>query len=158
MNAPDFNLPLLDGGYRGLHDLLDPGGGVLLFFKQDCPTSELVLTHIAPLAKALAREERFFLAIAEEDEATARAYREVHGIRFPIAWQTAPYPASQAYRITTVPTLFVVDGQGAIAERVEGFVKSEYEALGEAIEQALALGSPPPVLDRVEELPLLRPG
>ena len=158
MNAPDFNLPLLGGGYRGLQDLLEPGGGVLVFFKQDCPTSELVLTHIAPLARALAREERFFLAIAEEDEATTRAFRESHRIRFPMAWQSAPYAASQAYQITTVPSLFVIDGQGAIAERVEGFVKSEYEALGEAIEQALSLGSPPPVLDRPEELPQLRPG
>jgi hypothetical protein len=41
---------------------------------------------------------------------------------------------------------------------VEGFLKSEYEALGEALEQALALGSAPPVLDRPEELPQVRPG
>jgi peroxiredoxin len=156
--APDFNLPLVGGGYRGLRDLLDPGGGVLLFFKQDCPTSELVLTHIAPLARALEREERFFLAVAEEDEETTRAFRDRHGIRFPIAWQPAPFAASRAYGLTTVPSLFVIDGQGAIAERVEGFVKSEYETLGEAIEQALALGSPPWVLDRPEELPQLRPG
>jgi hypothetical protein len=75
-----------------------------------------------------------------------------------MAWQAAPYPASRAYEIVTVPALFVVDGAGAIAERVEGFLKSEYEALGEALEQALALGSAPPVLDRPEELPQVRPG
>ena len=156
--APDFNLPLIGGGYRGLRDLLEPGGGVLIFFKEDCPASELVVPRLGPLAKALEREDRFFLAVAEDPEETARAFRDRHGLKFPIGWQAPPYPASKAYEVVTVPALFVVDGTGAVAERVEGFIKSEYEALGEAIEQALALGSAPPVLERPEELPQLRPG
>ncbi|HYQ96468.1 MAG TPA: redoxin domain-containing protein [Candidatus Eisenbacteria bacterium] len=156
--APDFNLPLVGGGYRSLHDLLDPGGGILVFFKEECATSEMVVSRLGSLAKALEREDRFFLAIAEDDEETARAFRDKHKLVFPLAWQSAPYHASRAYRITTVPTVFVVDGTGIIAERVEGFIKSEYEALGEAVEQALALGSAPPVLERSEEMPALRPG
>ena len=156
--APDFNLPLIGGGYRGIRDLLEPGGGVLIFFKEDCPASELVVPRLGPFAKALEREDRFFLAVAEDPEETAQAFRDRHGLSFPMAWQAPPYPASRAYEIVTVPALFVVDGTGAIAERVEGFIKSEYEALGEAIEQALALGAAPPVLERPEELPLLRPG
>lgn len=156
--APDFNLPLIGGGYRGLRDLLDPGGGVLVFFKEDCSASELVVSNLGPLAAALAREDRFFLAIEEDSEETSRAFRDRHGLTFPIAWQAPPYPASKAYEIVTVPALFVVDGTGAIAERVEGFIKSEYLALGAAIEQALALGNAPPVLHRPEDLPQLRPG
>jgi len=158
VRAPDFNLPLVGGGYRGLADLLEPGGGVLVFFKEDCPASELVVSRLTPLASALEREDRFFLAIAEDSEEIARAFRVRFGLRFPMAWQDAPYHASRAYAIGTVPTLFVVDGTGLIAERVEGFIKSEYQALGESIEQALALGSAPPVLEGLEELPQLRPG
>ena len=70
----------------------------------------------------------------------------------------APYAVSRAYGIGTVPALFVVDGTGVIAERVEGFIKSEYLALGAGIEQALALGAAPPVLERPEDLPALKPG
>ena len=156
--APDFNLPVLGGGYRGLQDLLDPGGGILVFFKEECATSEMVVPRLAPLAKAMEKEDRFFLAIAEDDEETARAFRDKHKLVFPLAWQAAPYHASRAYRITTVPTVVVVDGTGIIAERVEGFIKWEYVALGEAVEQALALGAAPPILERPEELPGLRPG
>jgi peroxiredoxin len=156
--APDFNLPLVGGGYRGLCDLLEPGGGVLVFFKEDCPASRLVVPALKPLADALRREERFFLAIAEDPEEVALAFREEHGIRFPVAWQEAPYAASVAYGISTVPALFVIDGPGVIAERVEGFIKSEYLALGAGIEQALALGVAPPILERPEDLPQLRPG
>ncbi|HEY3155825.1 MAG TPA: redoxin domain-containing protein [Candidatus Eisenbacteria bacterium] len=156
--APDFNLPLVGGGYRGLADLIHPGGGVLVFFKEDCPASDLVVPRLGPLAAALEREERFFLAIAQDSEETARAFRDRHHLRFPIAWEGAPYAGSRAYGIGTVPALFVVDGTGVIAERVEGFIKSEYLALGAGIEQALALGAAPPVLERPEDLPALRPG
>jgi peroxiredoxin len=158
MMAPDFNVPLVGGGYRSLADLLEPGGGILVFFKEDCATSRMVLPRLNPLAQALEREDRFFLAIAEDPEETARALRDELGIRFPLAWQAPPYHASRAYGVTTVPALFVVDGAGMIAERIEGFLKSEYESLGEAVEQALALGTAPPVLERPEELPALRPG
>ena len=156
--APEFNLPLLGGGYRGLADMVEPGGGVLVFFKEECAASELVLSRIAPLARALEREERLFLAVAQESEVTAGAFRARHDIGFAMASDETPFPISREYAVEVVPTLFVIDGNGTIAERVEGFVKSEYLALGPAMEQALALGTTPAVLDRPEELPEIRPG
>jgi len=156
--APGFDLPIVGGGYRGLRDIVEPGGGIVVFFKESCGASELLLSHLNPLARALEREERLFLAVAQEDEATARAFRDAHGLAFAVASENAPYDASVEYGVMNVPTLFVIDGAGVIAERVVGFVKSEYLALGPAIEQALALGDVPPVLDSPETMPDLKPG
>ncbi|MGE5176593.1 MAG: peroxiredoxin family protein [Hyphomicrobiales bacterium] len=156
--APDFGLPILGGGFRSLPDLVEPGGGVLVFFKSDCETSALVLPRLAPLARALAREERLFLAVAQDDPATARAFAREHGIDFAVATEGDPYAVSREYGVVTVPSLFVVDGAGLVAERLEGFLKSEYLALGPAIEQALALGDVPPVLEQPDDLPGLKPG
>jgi peroxiredoxin len=156
--APDFDVRVLGGGYRELRDLVHPGGGIVVFFKTECETSALLLSRIGPLADALAREERVFLAVAQNGEAEVRAFLEERPLRFPIACENPPYPASRAYAVITVPTLFVIDGAGRIAERVEGFVKSEVLALGPAAEQALALGDIPPVLERPDELPELKPG
>lgn len=156
--APDFDVRLLEGGYRELRDLVHPGGGIVVFFKTECGTSALLLERIGPLAAALEREERVFLAVAQDGEAEARAFGEAHQIRFPIAVEAPPYAASRAYGVTTVPTLVVIDGAGRVAERIEGFVKSEVLALGPAVEQALALGDVPPVLDRPDELPEWKPG
>ncbi|HTM00425.1 MAG TPA: TlpA disulfide reductase family protein [Candidatus Omnitrophota bacterium] len=156
--APDFDVRLLEGGYQELRDLVQPGGGIVIFFKTECETSALLLERIGPLARALEDEERVFLAVAQNPPAEARAFREQHGIAFPLACEEPPYPASRAYGVVTVPTLIVIDGTGRIAERVEGFVKSEVLALGPAVEQALALGDIPPVLDRPDELPELKPG
>ena len=156
--APDFDLPIVGGGYRGLRDVVEPGGGIVVFFKDSCAASQLLLSHLNSLARALEREERLFLAIAQEDEATTRAFRDAYGLTFAVASENAPYDASVEYGVINVPTLFVIDGAGVIAERVEGFVKSEYLALGPAIEQALALGDVPPVLDSPESMPDLKPG
>ncbi|MBI5628849.1 MAG: TlpA family protein disulfide reductase [Candidatus Rokubacteria bacterium] len=156
--SPDFDLPLVGGGRRGLADLVEPGGGVVVFFKDSCPASELVVPRLISLSRALEAEERLFLAVAQESGQTALAFRDRYGLPFRVAWEEAPYPASAAYGVTTVPTLFVVDGAGMIAERVEGFIKREYLALGAGIERALALGRTPPVLDRPDELPDVKPG
>jgi len=156
--APDFHVALVGGGFRGLADIVEPGGGILLFVKADCETSRLIASRLGPLAGALEREARLFLTLAQEDEIGAGAFRQSYGAPGTLAWENAPYGASGDYEIVTVPTLLVIDGAGVIAERVEGFVKREYLALGEAIEQALALGDVPPVLERAEELPEIKPG
>jgi peroxiredoxin len=156
--APDFDLPLEGGGYRELRDVVHPGGGIVVFFKTECATSALLLSRIGPLAGALEAEDRLFLAVAQNEAPEVARFRQERGLLFPFACEKEPYPASRAYGVVTVPTLFVIDGAGRIAERVEGFVKSEVLALGPAVEQALALGDVPPVLDRPEELPELKPG
>jgi len=156
--APAFDVALVGGGFRSLPDIVEPGGGIVLFFKSSCETSRLIVPRLGLLARALAGEGRLFLAVAQEDEAGVRAFREELGVPGALAWERVPYGASADYGIESVPTLFVIDGAGVIAERVEGFVKREYLALGEGIEQALALGDVPPVLERAEGLPEWKPG
>lgn len=156
--APGFGLPLVEGGVGRLEDLLEAGGGVLLFVKGGCPASELVTTRIKPLAGALAREERPLFVVYQGDGTGARAFREEQAGGLAVAYDTEPFEASRAYGIRIVPTLVVLDGAGFVAERLEGFVKSEYLALGLSLEQALALGDIPPVLERPEELPAAKAG
>jgi thiol-disulfide isomerase/thioredoxin len=156
--APPFDLALPGGGFRSLADILEPGGGILVFFKSDCETSRLIVPRLGPLARALEAEGMLFLAVAQEGEDEALGFQSELGVPGTLAWEGAPYPVSTQYDVRSVPTLFVIDGAGVIAERLEGFVKREYLALGAAVEQALALGDVPPVLERPEELPERKPG
>jgi hypothetical protein len=156
--APSFHVSLVGGGFRGLADIVEPGGGILLFVKSECEASRIVASRIGPLARALEQEGLLFLSIAQEEESGARAFHDASGTAGTLAWDGAPYAASADFAVTMVPTLFVIDGAGIIAERVDGFVKREYLALGEAIEQALALGDVPAILDRANELPEIKPG
>ena len=156
--APDLHVALVDGGFRSLADIVEPGGGIVLFVKSSCEASQLVASRLGPLARSLDREARLFLTVIQDEEGDARAFRDSNGAAGTVAWEGAPYGVSADYGIVTVPTLLVIDGAGVVAERVEGFVKRDYLALGEAVEQALALGDIPPVLERAEELPDIKPG
>ena len=156
--APRFDVALVGGGFRSLPDIVEPGGGIVVFVKSDCETSRLVAPRLGPLARAVAAEGMLFLVVAQESEADARAMHAELGLPGTLAWEEAPYPASSEYGVQSVPTLFVIDGAGVIAERIEGFLKREYLALGAAVEQALALGDIPPVLEWAEELPEFKPG
>ena len=156
--APPFDLSLPGGGFRSLPDIVEPGGGIIVFFKSDCETSQLIVPRLGPLARAVATEGMLFLVVAQEEEDEARRFQAEHGVPGTLAWEKEPYPVSADYDVRSVPTLFVVDGAGVIAERIEGFVKREYLALGAAIEQALALGDIPPILERAEDLPEFKPG
>lgn len=156
--APEFHVALVGGGFRGLADIVEPGGGAILFFKDDCEASRIVASRLAPLGRALEREGRLFLAVAQDRELGAAAFRAERGVAGTLAWEDAPYAASAGFDIQTVPTLIVIDGAGIVAERIEGFVKREYLALGPAVEQALALGDVPPILERPEDLPEIKPG
>lgn len=156
--APRFDVALVGGGFRSLPDIVEAGGGIVVFFKSDCETSRLIVPRLGPLARALAAEGMLFLVIAQEGEASARTFQAERGVPGSLAWEDAPYHASADYDVRSVPTLFVIDGAGVIAERIEGFMKREYIALGAAVEQALALGDIPPVLEHAEDLPEFKPG
>lgn len=149
---------MIGGGYRGRRDIVEPGGGVIVFFRSDCPASEILVPRLNALARALELEDRLFIGIAEEGEVSARAFHSDHALGFPVAYDAAPHATTRDYGITTLPTLLVVDGMGIVAERLQGFIKADYLSLGPAIEQALALGNTPPMLDRPEDLPDIKPG
>jgi hypothetical protein len=52
------------------------------------------------------------------------------------------YKVSRAFGITTVPSIFVVDGDQKISSLSEGWVKDEFEALAASV----AAPAPPPIV------------
>lgn len=62
---------------------------------------------------------------------TTREFNAEFGIGFPVLRDTAEsgYPASNAYSISHVPSLFLVARDGTIAWSLEGFNKREFEVI-----------------------------
>jgi hypothetical protein len=69
----------------------------------------------------------------------------------PTIFDAAPrYPISNAYRITNVPTLYLIEPDGRISMALSGFSKAHFEALGSRFGTA--------VFRTGEQVPALRPG
>ncbi len=130
--APEFDLACLAGGRKSLSDLLQAGAVLLAFYKGTCPTCQLTFPFLERLHRASAGGPQV-IAIAQDD---AQAVWEFHR-RFGLTMTTLldpreeRYPASNAYGIANVPTLFLVEQDGRISESWAGFEKAPMERLGQ---------------------------
>ena len=127
--VPEFRLPLLGGGETALGDIAANGPALLVFFKVSCPVCQLTLPFLERIHTGALR----IFGISQNDaEATLEFDREF-GVTFPTLLDTeeSGFPVSDAFGISSVPTMFLVERDGTISHVVEGWRKTEIEWLGE---------------------------
>jgi|HubBroStandDraft_3_1064219.scaffolds.fasta_scaffold132641_2 peroxiredoxin len=139
VRAPDFRLARLqEGTVEGATDLAKmlPGGPVLLaFFKSTCPVCQMTLPFLERIHKGRAPGSLEIYGVSQDDVETTQEFAGEFGISFPILLDTeeSGYPASNAYGLSHVPSLFLVGRDGTIARSMEGFNKKEFlELAGQA--------------------------
>jgi peroxiredoxin len=147
--APEIQLPDLSGQHFALTQALKNGPVIVAFFKVACPTCQLTFPFLQRLADA--SPSTLLIAISQDDASATREFHHRFGVSMPTLLDTLrTYPASNAYQITSVPSLFVVEPDGKISSAVEGFNKAAIEKLGERFG-----GSP---FRETDHVPALRPG
>src|SRR4029453_15477438 len=125
--APSLELPDAATG-ESVADPWRDGPVVLAFFKTTCPVSQMA----APKAQALADAGVRIVAVGEDAPAEIRSYAERHGQKVTTLSESAPYPASDAFGIDTVPTLFRVDEDGTVRDAVVSWDRARWNRLAEA--------------------------
>jgi peroxiredoxin len=130
--APPFELAAEGGGTASLASLLADGPVVLAFFKVSCPTCQFTLPFLDRLHQGAAAGAPRLIAISQDDAGATAEFRAEFGITIPTLFdeESKEYPASNAYGITHVPSLFLVEPPGKISWTSVGFVKAELEELG----------------------------
>jgi peroxiredoxin len=125
----DFRLARLDGGESSLTDVLSRGPAVLAFYKVNCPVCQLTLPYLERI-EASGRLPVF--AISQNDADDSRAFNRRFGVTMPTLLDAEEngFPVSNAFGISSVPTLFLVEPDGAVARVIEGWQKKEIEKLG----------------------------
>jgi peroxiredoxin len=136
--APDFRMAELDGGgEKTLAELLAAGPVFLVFFKISCPTCQYTLPFLERMYRARGAVPMF--AVSQDDARDTREFRREFGITMPTLLDDARfgYPASNAYGLSHVPAMFLIEPDRTISWSLTGFNRKELEALGGK------LGSPP---------------
>jgi peroxiredoxin len=150
VSAPDISLPDLDGTVWNLRNALRQGPVVLAFFKISCPTCQMTFPFLQRLADSSGSGFQL-IAISQDDAPDSREFHQRFGVSMPTVTDGAPhYSVSNAYRISSVPSIFVVETDGQITSTMEGFNKAALEELGQRFGAALFRES--------ERVPALRPG
>ena len=128
--APSFELKSLDGKKRSLEDILGSGPALLAFYKVSCPVCQLTAPYLERLAAGSGLQ---VVAISQDDDSSTKGFNQRFGVTFPTLLDQSKenYPASNAFGITSVPSLFLVEKDGGIAQAFSGFSKRDLEAVGE---------------------------
>lgn len=134
-NAPDFTLARLQKGVvqgiAHLEKLRGSGPVLLAFFKSTCPVCQMTLPFLERIHRGRTPGSLEIYGVSQDDAETTEEFAGEFGISFPMLLDTeeSGYPASNAYGISHVPSLFLVERDGTIAWSLEGFNKREFLAV-----------------------------
>jgi peroxiredoxin len=156
--APDVELKTMDGRKFSLQAELARGPVVLVFFKVSCPTCQYALPMFERLHKAYGQKNVTLVGVSQNDAKETTAFVQQFGIAFPVLLDdTRSYPASNAYGLTNVPSIFWVAQDGEVELSSVGWVKADFESINRKIAEAVKI-SPATIYTPGEEVRDFRAG
>jgi len=155
--APNFSLNSLDGTEFSLAKCLKKGPVVLSFFKVSCPVCKFTFPFLARLFERYGTEDATFLGVSQDDAGGSREFAKQFGVNFPVLVDTAGYPVSNAYGLTMVPTVFLIESRGTVRVSSMGFVRADLEAIADSLADRQNL-TRIPVFAANESIPDVKPG
>jgi hypothetical protein len=134
MTQPAFSLNDMSGRTRRF-----PTGrpSLICFVKEDCHTCNLTAPILEALHKAFGDKADIWM-LGQSADGNA-ILKDRHGLTLPILDESA-CATSFAWEFEIVPALHWTDGGGGLKQRLEGFVREEWQGLADRI--AADLGAP----------------
>lgn len=128
--APQFELPAMDGSKFSLQDALTRGPVLAVFFKISCPTCQYALPYFERIFKTYGNEKLSIVGISQNDKKDTADFMKKYGVTFPaLLDDTKTFPASNAYGLTNVPTAFWISPDGEVEVSSVGWVRQEFEEI-----------------------------
>jgi len=139
--APSFSLPLMLGGQFSLAETLGRGPVVLAFFKISCPVCQFAFPYLERVNQAVKGKNITIIGVSQNSKEDTAAFAREYGITFPIALDDPrKYPASNAYGITNVPSVFYVAKDGGIEISSVGWSRSDLEQIARRVGEEAKAG------------------
>lgn len=128
--AQEFALTSTTGKPVILSELTKRGPVVLAFFKVGCPTCQYAFPYFERMSQAHKPEAISFVGISQDNLADTEAFMKKYGVSFTVAIDDPQrYVVSNAYRLTNVPTAYLVDRDGMIQASTVGWARKDMEEI-----------------------------
>jgi peroxiredoxin len=157
--APVFSLKALDGTEFSLVKLREHGPVVAAFFKVSCPVCQFTFPFLERIYKRYGGDNLTFLGISQDDAGATKDFAKEFGVTFRMLLdeEKKGYPASNAYGLTSVPTIFLIETDGTVKISCTGFDKKDLESIARELAELKKIT--PVALFRPEEsVPAHKPG
>lgn len=159
VQAPEIELQYLDGSKFLLKEARKKGPVVAAFFKVSCPVCQLAFPYLERVFRAYEKGGKFtFVGVSQDNAADTKAFNREFGVTFPVLLDPAgKYPASNAYGLTNVPTVFLISPDGGIEFSSVSWSKADVEELSRRLAKA-SNATPAQVFHPGEKVPEYKPG
>jgi peroxiredoxin len=129
-DAPGFSLQDANGQGYTLSALLEKGPVVAAFFKVSCPVCQYTFPFLERLHQRYG-ETATFLGISQDDSKATKKFTDQYAVTFPMPLDESAknYPVSNAYGLTNVPTVFLIEPDSSIKVVCNGFDKQGLEKI-----------------------------
>ena len=155
--APEIKLTSTKGANFSLQQALKRGPVVAAFFKISCPVCQFTLPYLERIYKAYAGSKVAIVGISQDEQNYTEDFAHEYGLSLPLLLDPVDrYPASNAYDITHVPSIFLI-ADGEVKLTIVGWDKRDMETLN--AEVARASGVPvQPLFRKDEDVPSSKAG
>lgn len=154
--ASSFTLTDTDGRRVGF-DAAAAGRKLLVFYKVTCPTCQFGLPYYDRLFQTFADSGIPMFTVVQDNAQDATGFAQTYGVTMPQLVDDDPYDISNAYKIESVPTLFIIGDDGEIELASASFSKSDIETAAELLADTAGVDTPE-VFARGESVPDFKPG
>ncbi len=156
--APGFSLNSLDDKEYSLNSLMERGPVVAAFFKISCPVCQFTFPFLERLHKRYGGDGVTFLGISQDDARSTANFAKEYGVTFPIVLDDEKgYLVSNAYGLTSVPTIFLIETDGTVKVSCMGFDKKDLETIAASLAERKKI-SLAPLFRPDEVVPANKPG
>ncbi len=156
--APRFSLKSLDNKEYSLNTLMERGPVVAAFFKISCPVCQFTFPFLERLHKRYGGDRATFLAISQDDAKSTNNFAKEYAITFPMLIDDENgYVVSNAYGLTSVPTIFLIETDGTVKLSCMGFDKKDLETIAADLAERKKI-SLAPLFRPDEVIPANKPG
>ena len=129
--APEVSFFDAEGNERSLASLLAAGPVLLAFFKVSCPTCQLTLPYLQRISGTNVQ----IVPVSEDSAAATVGFAQAFGVELPTLFDRDEddYPASNAFGLTHVPSMFLIERDRRISWEWTGFHKRQLEAVARRV-------------------------
>jgi peroxiredoxin len=154
--APVIELPDTDGRVLSVPEMLKNGPVLAVFYKVCCPVCQYTMPFVERIYEAYGSKATI-VGISQDDPADTKEFGCEYGVRFPSLIDGEDYPVSNAYGLTNVPTMFLIQPDGTIAASFTGFDKAGLEGVSAGFAEHLSQPAAA-VFQPDEKVPSHKPG
>jgi len=149
--APEFQLPDTGGARHALGEILARGPALVAFFKVSCPVCQYTFPFLERIHRDAKPGALQIVGISQDKAGATQEFCREFGVTFTtLLDDPKSYKVSNAFGISSVPSLFLIEPDGTVSSGQSGFSKRDLEAAGQRA------GVAP--FEQAESVPESRPG